>query len=716
MENKDINQKLSNTIIFISNTTLDGFREGDGDLMDKLTIGLNNNGVNAVRVIGNAVNIPDDKQHLVHNHQLVSLCGEKRELDLKILQNKFLDVINNPLYNDKHKILYIGSRLRAIQGTNNQVLFSESGALFDKKFINILKEMNIKVVVCALEFKFFKRSYAELERCYYTLDQHFFLADKIHFLTKLDKKDFEETVEKFEKNTCLSIIDEKINIWGIKRTKELNDGLLELGESDYARHMRAVENKKVELASLSNASSPARISCQKELTILNKQTKQVQGDKGKLAQAYMLKKDSFNSDLKNLTTEIRKSSTYMFDSLNTKELNRHKNKGVFISGIYTIAPLTENEILKIGEKLKIDGKNKIDILCNRPTNILNFGLIRGQKGIDEAIELAELLKKEGSKIKVIIAGKLFVDLNMVKNIFCRIFKVERSQFSDELHEALILRGNENIKGGKNNLQDIEKAIAENKNIKKFNDFCISFYKKLAAEKQDCVTNIEVHFNVEEEKLRELAMQCKYAIKFDNKGMANNASTIVSCLGFYLPTVTTQGLLTSEEFIQSEKNQEKKPADYSMTLIMLQKEAYSVNNNGELVPVNPSMQEVIDLIQNDEKNYRSRLEVLERLHKDKVFDCDEACRQLIDNIFLPLADELNTMPVINESVIQSTQEPMYSLSEKTGSLSKNPLIEYTSYDSPISQNNSERTEKTVKKEEAGNTIQPEQQGSNNSNKK
>ena len=38
-------QELNDTLILVSNSVLDGFREGDGDLMDKIVIHLNRKGI-----------------------------------------------------------------------------------------------------------------------------------------------------------------------------------------------------------------------------------------------------------------------------------------------------------------------------------------------------------------------------------------------------------------------------------------------------------------------------------------------------------------------------------------------------------------------------------------------------------------------------------------------------------------------------------------------
>ena len=105
---------------------------------------------------------------------------------------------------------------------------------------------------------------------------------------------------------------------------------------------------------------------------------------------------------------------------------------------------------------------------------------------------------------------------------------------------------------------------------KFNSFCAVFFKALKETFAGTGNNIELHFNVTEEEVRRLAMRCKYAIKLDHKGMANNASAIVSCLGFFLPVFATYGFITDRSFTNFELNGKPGEEAYSGEYIPIQK--------------------------------------------------------------------------------------------------------------------------------------------------
>jgi hypothetical protein len=45
-------------------------------------------------------------------------------------------------------------------------------------------------------------------------------------------------------------------------------------------------------------------------------------------------------------------------------------------------------------------------------------------------------------------------------------------------------------------------------------------------------NISIVVNLSESEIRQIGLQCRYGIKLDHTGIADNTSTIVSCLGMY----------------------------------------------------------------------------------------------------------------------------------------------------------------------------------------
>lgn len=182
----------ANKIIFLCNSELDGFKEGDGDLMDKLTTNINligrDKGFRAVRVVQNILNAPTDKDSLSDTRELEIL--DKVKLDkcddepgYIDMQNRFLRMLEGYPKNCS-KILYIGSRVNVQvdhKDANGDTVLNESGSLFTKTFIQRLQREGIMIVVCCLEYKFFKRSVAELPRALEMLKQQLFVADGIHF-------------------------------------------------------------------------------------------------------------------------------------------------------------------------------------------------------------------------------------------------------------------------------------------------------------------------------------------------------------------------------------------------------------------------------------------------------------------------------------------------------------------------------------------------------
>ncbi|MDF2866561.1 MAG: hypothetical protein K0S11_31 [Gammaproteobacteria bacterium] len=130
-------QELNDTLILVSNSVLDGFREGDGDLMDKIVIHLNRKGILAKRIVENSDKIPANKREQVSLGQLVAL-GDKTQCDNETLQNKLLDIIQQ--HTDKTIILYIGSRLDVVDMHQEQPMRAGSGSLYTKEFLQELQK------------------------------------------------------------------------------------------------------------------------------------------------------------------------------------------------------------------------------------------------------------------------------------------------------------------------------------------------------------------------------------------------------------------------------------------------------------------------------------------------------------------------------------------------------------------------------------------------
>ncbi len=634
-------EEFKNVSIYTSNSELDGINEGDGDLLRRLTEMLNDYGISAKRIIQNTLKIPKDMYNLFEGGQLLSLCAEGEIIkDVQILQDKFFDVIDAD--KAKTKIVYIGSRIN-VKSSGTSAILGESGSLFDENFINRLKAKNVKIVVCCLEYKFFRRSANELKRLYHMIKEQLFLADGIHFLTEPDQIDFNETMQALQKGEALAVVPPAVNWMNQKKEslqveKDRLDQLQKVKESKESRYIKIVDAMRSK-----DTSKQAK-------EILERERKKVPKDISELEEEMETLKLRIN-----LFESISKETNrYNFLGYDSNLFSKQTGKAVFISGIYTVKPLLESEISLFAENMQITGNNTFEILSNREPNILHFGIIRGEKGIDEAIELSLKLRENKENYKVIIAGKLMFDLKLLYNIFIKIFNMQPPEFYKDLQIAIktILDRNIELREVKEFVR-VERIINNEGRHEEFNNFCIKFYEKLAEKYRDRLTNIEFHFNVNEEKIKRLAMRCKYAIKLDHKGMANNASTIASCLGFYLPVISTCGLVTNKEFINFELAGRSLNQKYQGAVIMPEEKYYVNEETGEVKPINPTVESVYTFLKGEtEKSYLDRLKILKKLYQDGIFSCEEVTKQLIDKIFLPLSkgEELNflSQAVITES--------------------------------------------------------------------
>lgn len=115
------------------------------------------------------------------------------------MQNKLYEKVKNASDLKKIPIIYIGSR-PDVDSKNNQRLF-DSGSLFDGAFIKKLKdEANAIIVVCCLEYKYFKTSLQTLPRVMAQTMHHLLHADYIQFMNAHDKSNFEKTLDELSIN------------------------------------------------------------------------------------------------------------------------------------------------------------------------------------------------------------------------------------------------------------------------------------------------------------------------------------------------------------------------------------------------------------------------------------------------------------------------------------------------------------------------------------
>jgi hypothetical protein len=373
----------------------------------------------------------------------------------------------------------------------------------------------------------------------------------------------------------------------------------------------------------------------------------------------------------------RLSGDYQVERLSFKAsdtLNSLEDKCVMVSGIYTVDPLTDNEILcnvredrgneveptrldpdSVEEEKTADrspGREAaaagagsgsdlvVEKLIDRPKNILCFGLIRGDKGIDEAIDLAKKLKDLGKRETIIIAGKFMGSIDFLSIISCKIYG---KKFSIGSKIKKILIDTHKLSRdfvNENNLYNIFVHYSP-----QFNEACNVLFKQEDMAKKLQENCLEIHFDVSDEDLKSIAMRCRYAIKYDNKGMANNASTIASCLGFYLPTFTYSGLVTGDEFrtlhhVDSEKERKSSKElpttpSFSDTVIMGRKKYEFELKKAEVRPskdVDKLLGMIIEEFDDREK-YQTRIQAIRKLKEGQVFDVSRVAKKIYEKVFL-----------------------------------------------------------------------------------
>lgn len=551
MTTNELSTAKNNHLILVSNSQLDGFKEGDGDLMDQLVSEFNKVGYKSIRIIENSANVPDDKKDLFMQKKLIAL-GDQSKQPIKELQEKLILFIEENIDEEQVVTLYIGSRINVREEEEKITLF-ESGSLYTRDFIKKLKELGVVIVVNCLEYKFFKRSPKELPRLRELLRQQLAFADGIHFLNEHDLSNFQKTIE--------SLIDSQ------------------------------------------------KIYIHKKLSRLNEET----------------------------------GYYYRFEDEEIKSLEVIQSNSKFISGIYTVDPLSDQKIVGNAEETNED--NIVSALTNRVKNILQFGLIRGEKGILESIQLAQELQGKESISKVIVVGKIMGSFMMFRQIIQNIFYNSKEGLTSNLKKDLLnicktIDSRINLGNKKVDAAKLKEKFFEDCN-EKFNEFCQKVYNKFSEQYPLAVKNLEIYFNLKIEDIHNIVMRCRYALKLDHKGMANNASTIVSCFGFYLPTFTSIGMLTGNDFKTKHANQEEKTwsEKYKHSIIASVKQYDSNQLNAshpEVIPSKMSIDEIVDIIHNEtDETYRDRITTLRQMKRDEIFEIKNVASKIVETVFSPL---------------------------------------------------------------------------------
>lgn len=346
-----------------------------------------------------------------------------------------------------------------------------------------------------------------------------------------------------------------------------------------------------------------------------------------------------------ITSTWKEKFALSIEDKDSESVHALKSKAFFISGIYTVEPLTDNDILGSLQIDEINRENAIlQKLLTRSPNILCFGLIRGEKGIKEAVDLGRLLQGREAVNKVIIAGKIMDSFSVFRNIMFWIFDIKdgrKGGLNETVKEVSVRMLGSQINLNQDGIRlDNFASDHFDGDQSKYNLFCQEIYYALQNKHKDKGKNIEIYFDANEQVVRQIGLKCSYAMKLDHKGMANNASTIASCFGLYLPTFTASGLVTGDEFRTKHHtcnpdSRKHLSAKYAEAVIMPAKNYYLANRNHdgvEIRPTNLTADQINNHIQREEHEiYSSRLKVLRQLYNEGIFKASFVASQLIENI-------------------------------------------------------------------------------------
>lgn len=216
---------------------------------------------------------------------------------------------------------------------------------------------------------------------------------------------------------------------------------------------------------------------------------------------------------------------------------------------------------------------------SRPPNIITFGIIRANKGFEEALDFikASSVDEDLSKSRLIIAGKC----DSYK-ILAEILKAQYQITLDEYLLKEIEDGSKidfismirDFKERKNKV--IQEAIPKHAPCQKklaeygFEQSLIQYKSNafVTIEREEKISKlqefisllaasipeilpIDIFLDVSMNSLAKLFNKAKYAIKFDEKGWANNASSLINSLYFGCVLYTSWGMCTDKEVTDGE---------------------------------------------------------------------------------------------------------------------------------------------------------------------
>gem|GEM_PF-5259074 len=210
---------------------------------------------------------------------------------------------------------------------------------------------------------------------------------------------------------------------------------------------------------------------------------------------------------------------------------------------------THATVLNIPDLIRPSFPYGLDNLAERRPDIMLLGMIRLNKGEDVAIELARGLRERGLPNRVVIVGRVPAipfGLDAIVKLLEACYGDAYIPYMDGLSAALI--------------PILEESVEDH--TVRFNALVRSIIKELGEPNLP----MDFHIDLSDEEVVRVSESCKFGVRYDWKGMADNASAIINMMGGGLVVFANRGFLTDEATY-------KIGSDAESPLVMLDEESH-----------------------------------------------------------------------------------------------------------------------------------------------
>lgn len=189
----------------------------------------------------------------------------------------------------------------------------------------------------------------------------------------------------------------------------------------------------------------------------------------------------------------------------------------------------------------------------RPPNIITFGMIRNNKGFEESIVIAKAITThiecKKHNVRVILTGSSGDEFPLVTKIIMAKFGFEgediQQTISTGLKDLADNAGVEELLRSLPNSGQLPNLDLQTQ-VEITNLSLIQLFIQEATKKFVEVLPIDIFLDISEEELPLIFAKAKYAAKYDEKGWANNASSLINILRFGCVLYTGNGMCTDQE--------------------------------------------------------------------------------------------------------------------------------------------------------------------------